>query len=93
MWLLPDDASAAQKRELRSYLGLDQSITEQYVRYLHSLAQGEFGASYMDRRPVVELFLERIPATLELAGLALGVSLLIGVPVGGRGGPFAQRSD
>ena len=93
MWLLPDDASAAQKRDLRSYLGLDQSITEQYVRYLHSLAQGEFGASYMDRRPVVELFLERIPATLKLAGLALGVSLLIGVPVGvvaalSRNGPL-----
>ena len=93
MWLLPDDASAAQKRELRSYLGLDQSIAEQYVRYLHSLTQGEFGSSYIDHRPVVTLFLERVPATLKLAGLALGVSLLIGVPVGvvaalSRNGPL-----
>ena len=81
-WLLPDDASAEQQRELRRYLGLDQPVAEQYLRYLRSLVQGEFGTSYLARRPVVEMFLERIPATLKLAGLALGLSLSIGVPVG-----------
>ena len=81
-WLLPDDASAEQQRDLRRYLGLDQPVAEQYLRYLRSLVQGEFGTSYLARRPVVEMFLERIPATLKLAGLALGLSLSIGVPVG-----------
>lgn len=82
MWLLPDDASAQQRLDLRTYLGLDQPIAQQYIRYLRSLLQGEFGTTYLDHRPVTEMFFERIPATLKLAGLALAASLFLGVPAG-----------
>jgi len=81
-WLLPDEASVAQQNELRVRLGLDRPLLAQYGRYLGGLTRGDFGVSYFDRRPVAVVFAERIPATLQLASLALLLALFIGVPVG-----------
>lgn len=81
-WLLSDDASEAQRQELRSRLGLDDAVVVQWGRYLASVAQGDFGQSFRERRPVALMFAERIPATLRLAGLALLVAIVVGVPVG-----------
>ena len=54
----------------------------QYLNYLGSLAQGEFGYSFRTNEPALQLVLERLPATLILTGTALVVAIVIGVPSG-----------
>lgn len=81
-WLLPDDAPIEQREALRTQLGLDGSLPDQYGRYLAQVSRGDFGLSFRERRPVIEMFIERIPATLRLAGISFLVSLLLGVPIG-----------
>ena len=69
--LLPIDASEEVRAELRHQLGLDQSVPVQYVRFLADVAQGDLGESYRFRQPALGLVLERLPATLLLAGTSL----------------------
>ena len=68
--------------QLERELGLDRPLAVQYVEWLAHLAQGDFGRSLFDRRSIGEAILERLPLTVELAGLALLVALLVGVPLG-----------
>lgn len=63
-------------------LGLDQPVVVQYVAWLGKFAQGDWGVSYVARRPVLDMVLERLPATLVLMGAALSVSVLVAVPLG-----------
>lgn len=74
---LPEDRAA-----LRERLGLDDPLVVRYLTYVGNALRGEFGVSWVNQRPVATLLLERIPATLELAGAALVLSLAIGLPVG-----------
>ena len=62
---------------LRVQLGLDQPFVVQYWRFLEQAAQGNFGLSYRQGRPVIDILLERLPATLELA-LVSGLLAIIG---------------
>lgn len=82
LFLLPDDASDQARAELRTTLGLDRSWPVQYVAYLASVARGDFGISYQERRPVVAMLAERIGPTLQLALAALALALAIGIPAG-----------
>lgn len=83
--LLPIGASEAQLQELRTQLGLDQPLLQQYLTFLLHAAQGDFGQSFQFGRPALSVVLERLPATALLAGSAL----LIGVLVGGLAGALA----
>jgi len=67
---------------LRHYYGLDQPIWVQYVSWISHVIQLDFGKSLQYNRPALPLLLERLPATLQLAVTALGLQLLIGVPLG-----------
>jgi len=80
--LLPDDTPLEVLEEYRARWGLDRPIWEQYVRYLGSVARGDFGISFADDRDALGVVVERIPATLQLGSLAFALSLLIGVPLG-----------
>ena len=62
--------------------GFDRPLLEQYVVYTGQLLRGDFGASIVTGRPVVEEFLTRFPATLELSLVALVFAVGIGVPLG-----------
>ena len=75
--LLPPEASLEDAARLRQALGLDQPLPVQYLRFLQNALGGDFGNSIRDGRPAMELVLERLPATLELAltSFALGVGL------------------
>ncbi|MBX3143355.1 MAG: ABC transporter permease [Trueperaceae bacterium] len=84
-FLLPDNATAAQRAELRQRMGLDQSLPTQYLRYLGGVMRGDFGDSFRERRPVTEAFTERLPATLKLAAGAL----VLAVGLGGVAGVLA----
>jgi peptide/nickel transport system permease protein len=63
-------------------LGLDQPIHIQYFRWLSNASHGDLGRSIMYGRPVSQMVLERVPATLQLAGTALLLAVLVGVPLG-----------
>jgi peptide/nickel transport system permease protein len=67
---------------VRQELGLDQPIPVQYVKWLGRAVQGDFGHSIRTREPAVEGLLARLPVTLELSLIAMGISLAIAVPVG-----------
>jgi peptide/nickel transport system permease protein len=62
--------------------GLDKPLPVQYMTYLGNLAQGDLGSSQQSRRPVREDLAEFAPATLELAGTAITISMVIGVALG-----------
>ena len=80
--MLPESASAQDRIELREQLGLDKPVTLQFAHFVTGAAQGEFGLSYRNKRPVAEMIAERLPATLELVLAAAVFALLTGVPMG-----------
>lgn len=71
-----------QIAELRERMGLDEPFYVQYWDWLGDVAQGDFGLSYRQRLPVMGLILERVPATVELASLALLSGTLLGIALG-----------
>jgi peptide/nickel transport system permease protein len=82
VFLLGQDATPEQIRELRAQLGLDQPFFVQFGHFLVNAAQGEFGLSLRQGAKVSRLIAERFPATLELALVAALLALVIGVPMG-----------
>ena len=81
--LLPEDATQEQIELLRTSLGLDRPVMEQYVRYLGNLLRGDFGTSIRFRnQDAFEITIERLPATLQLAAAALLVAIVISLPAG-----------
>ena len=80
--MLPESASAQDRLQLREQLGLDQSVPVQFARFVTGAAQGDFGLSYRNKRPVADMIAERLPATLELVLAAAVFALLLGVPMG-----------
>jgi peptide/nickel transport system permease protein len=82
VFLLGQDATPEQVRELRASLGLDQPFIVQFWHFLLNAAQGEFGISLRQGAKVSTLIAERFPATLELALVAAFLALLVGVPMG-----------
>ncbi|MBA4261572.1 MAG: ABC transporter permease [Comamonadaceae bacterium] len=82
VFLLGQDATPEQIRELRADLGLDQPFFIQFWHFLANAAQGEFGLSLRQGAQVSRLIAERFPATLELALVAALLALLIGIPMG-----------
>jgi ABC-type dipeptide/oligopeptide/nickel transport system permease component len=73
----PEDMARA-----RAQWGLDRSWPEQYISFISRLAQGDLGTSFQYRLPVRDLYLERLPYSLQLAFVGLLISLLIGIPLG-----------
>jgi peptide/nickel transport system permease protein len=80
--LLPIDATEQVRAELRRQLGLDRPILVQYLQFLGNVAVGDLGDSYRFRQPALGLVLDRLPATLLLAGASLLIALVIALPLG-----------
>ncbi|MFN6977273.1 MAG: ABC transporter permease [Gemmobacter sp.] len=76
--MLPPGATEADIERLRALYGFDRSIAEQFVIWAGGVLQGDFGTSITARRPVLGLVLGRLPATLELASLALLIAIVLG---------------
>lgn len=75
-------ATEADRELVRAELNLDESLPVQYVTYMGNLLQGDLGDSFRFGIPVHDLVLQRLPATLTMAGAAVVVILLIAVPLG-----------
>ncbi|MCI2425393.1 ABC transporter permease [Candidatus Acetothermia bacterium] len=80
--ILGDHATPTAIAELRDRLGLDDPIYIQYFRWLSRIIRGDFGRSIHTRQRVVEMVLQRAPATVELTLTGMIISLLIGIPIG-----------
>ncbi|UCD79414.1 MAG: ABC transporter permease, partial [Desulfobacterales bacterium] len=67
---------------LRTLYGFDQPIYVQFARYIQRLLKGDLGTSFQTGRPVLDDILQYFPATIELATMALVVSIIVGIPLG-----------
>ena len=68
--------------QIRSELWLDRSLPVQYVHWIGNVLRGDLGFSWRIRQPVASLVLTKLPVTLQLAAMAFGIALCIGVPAG-----------
>jgi len=80
--MLPGDASDQEIEELREQLGFNDPLYVQYVRFASKAIRGDFGESLYYHVPVMELVIERLPASLELAVAAMVFALVLAVPIG-----------
>jgi len=80
--MLGQDYTQAQYDALKEALGLDKPFHVQFYKFIGNALQGQFGISYRLARPVNQLILERLPATLELTAMAAMLALLVGLPMG-----------
>jgi peptide/nickel transport system permease protein len=80
--MVGQDTTLQDREQLRQELGLNDSFIVQFGRFVGHAAQGNFGLSYQQARPVGQIILEKMPATLELSFMAAFLALLFGVPIG-----------
>ncbi|MBN9453723.1 MAG: ABC transporter permease [Bosea sp.] len=80
--LISPDANQIERERIIAQLGLDQPLWRQYFSFLAGALQGNFGNSFVYGMPALQVILERMPATIELAIGTMIVSLLFGVPLG-----------
>jgi peptide/nickel transport system permease protein len=80
--MLGDGASERDIADLRTRLGLDRPLPEQYARFMSGLVRGDLGTSFRTGQPVVGAILERVPATIELAMASMLVAMVVAIPLG-----------
>ena len=89
--MISPDADQAEIAAATRRLGLDKPLYEQFWIFLGNLLHGDLGTSFVFNRPAIEVILQRLPATLELAALALIISLVLGVALGVIAGMAPNR--
>jgi peptide/nickel transport system permease protein len=75
-------ADQAEIARTTAALGLDKPLWQQYLRFVQQALHGDLGQSFVHGAPALKLILERLPATAELATVAMGMALLFGIPLG-----------
>src|SRR5690606_5690119 len=93
--LLGERQTPARRAALEAALGLDEPLPVQYLKFLQRAASGDFGVStkVLPGRDALDIFLLRLPATVELTFLALTLAVALGIPLGymaarRKGSPF-----
>ena len=80
--MVGEETSDEEREELRESLGLNDGIYVQFSRFIINASKGEFGISYQLRRPVSDLIIERLPATIELVVVSALIALISGTLLG-----------
>ena len=80
--MVGEETSDEEREELRESLGLNDGIYVQFSRFIVNASKGEFGISYQLRRPVSDLIIERLPATIELVVVSALIALISGTLLG-----------
>jgi len=80
--LMMPEAPEADRAVLRQSMGFNDPMPVQFARFLGNIVRGDFGQSFFHREPALPIVLARMPTTLLLSVLAMGLSLLIAVPIG-----------
>jgi peptide/nickel transport system permease protein len=80
--LMMPEAPEADRAALRQSMGFNQPLPVQFARFVGNIARGDFGQSFFHREPALPLVLARMPTTLLLTVIAMGLSLGVALPVG-----------
>jgi peptide/nickel transport system permease protein len=80
--MLGDGASQENVQELRTRLGLNRPLYQQYGAFLNGLAHGSLGTSLRTNEPVTRAIADRMPATVELAAAAMLLAVIVAIPLG-----------
>jgi peptide/nickel transport system permease protein len=80
--LVNPETPTETREMLRHQYGFDRPVLVQYVDFARRAAVGDFGESYIIKKPAIDLVFERVPATLQLALAGMGIGILIAIPVG-----------
>ncbi len=80
--VLGQHATPERIAAMRQYLGLDDPIWQQYLRYVDDMIHGDFGSSIVNNQPVLKTLLTRLPATIELTLGAMIFAVGVGIPLG-----------
>lgn len=80
--MLPDDATAEDIAQLQTALGLDKSLPVQYWRFVSRAVRGDFGRSIRGQMPVMDMIMDRLPNSVKLGLVSLGITLIIAIPLG-----------
>lgn len=89
--LIGEDLNQAERAAAIARLGLDQPLWQQYLTFITGALDGHLGRSYVHHEDALQLVMQRLPATLELAITALLLAILIGVPLGLFAGLYPQH--
>jgi peptide/nickel transport system permease protein len=82
LYLLGPEATDADYEQIKKNMGLDRPLVVQYASFLGDILQADFGVSHIRGVPAREILLQRLPATLQLAGVAFVLTIIIGIPLG-----------
>jgi peptide/nickel transport system permease protein len=88
--ILGQHATPDRVAAMREYLGLDKPLWQQYLSYLNNVIHGDLGASIINSQPVLQEFLVRFPATIELTVAAMIFAAGVGIPLGRYAARHAQ---
>ncbi|WP_394199102.1 ABC transporter permease [Litoreibacter albidus] len=91
--LINPDLNQLERDEVVRSLGLDLPLWKQYLTFLSGILEGNFGDSFVYGTSAIKLILLRLPATLELAVVALLIALLVGLPLGLYAGLYPERAS
>jgi peptide/nickel transport system permease protein len=80
--LIAGDADQLERERAIAALGLDKPLWEQYLFFIQNAILGDLGKSFVFNQPALQLILQRMPATMELAIAAMVIAVLIGIPLG-----------
>lgn len=82
LMLLGEETNAAEVAKAQARWGLDQPLLVQYLKFVKSAAEGDFGKSFKYAEPVINVVKTRLPATIELAAFAIVIASLLAIPLG-----------
>jgi len=80
--LVAPDATQLERERVIASFGLDRPLWEQYLRFVSGALQGDLGRSFVFNQPAISLILQRLPATMELALVAMAMAVGFGIPLG-----------
>ncbi len=82
LYLLGPEGTEEDYQQIKKNMGLDRPLAVQYVVFLSRVVRADFGKSHITDLPARKLLLERLPATLQLAGAAFLLTVIVGIPLG-----------
>ncbi len=82
LYLLGPEATEADYEQMKKNMGLDRPLPVQYASFLGNVVQADFGMSHIRGVPARDILLQRLPATLQLAGVAFILTIIVGIPLG-----------
>jgi len=80
--MLPLEATLEQRAAFEKQLGLDRPIPVQFIDFVEDVAHLDFGDSLWQHRPAMEIVFEKVPLTLKLTAVGIGLAFLLSVPLG-----------